>query len=490
MVRVIATIGLIQVLGILIGLVRAKVVAVLGGPEGVGIISTLGQIVQTAAHFSALSLPFAAIKFLSRSHSQSQTAFKNCYASFLRILLVLSFAGTAVIIALLIFRPNILGAEIFRYKGLLSIAILSLPAMVLSGFLVNVLAAAQKSRQSAMVAVVTALAVTIASCLGIWLDGIRGFYIGNTLANFLVIAGLIVYLRENLGLPFYERGVSIIEEFRRSPDIIPFAVLQYFSTLMYSCSFLVARYTVLVSHGETTAGLLQSVLGIPLAIGAVLNPANGLYLTPIMNRDIDPREKMRAALEFQKKLMLIQAAISVPIVLFPGLILTILYSAEFAVAAQFIFLFILWQALTQLAGVNQALMIGLDDVKAYTVITGVSYFVALLFCWLSVPKYGINGVAAGFCISSALIYLLSWARLKKNHGYSVPTQSIVLISYSLALMALIGLITIRLGQFTALNFAFRLGIFACFILSLLFFFSREEKDSLYGMLGQFNPWKA
>lgn len=490
MVRVIATISFLQLLAILVGFASTKVVAVLGGPEGVGVISTLGQIVQTAAHLSALSLPFAAVKFLSRSHSQSQAAFKSCYASFLRILLTLSFAGTALMVGLLVFRPNMLGAEIFKYKGLLSIGLLSLPAMVLGGFLINVLAAAQKSRTSAAVIVTTTAAVAIASCLGIWLGGLRGFYIGNVLANLLVIAALLVYLRQSLHLPFYDRGVSIIEEFRRSPDIIPFAVLQYFSTMMYSCSFLVARYTMLASHGETMAGLLQSVMAIPLAIGAVLNPANGLFLTPIMNRSIDPWEKVQTALDFQKKLVLIQAAISLPIVLFPSLALTILYSSKFAVAGQFIFLFIVWQSLSQLAGVHQALMIGLDDMKAYATITGGAYLISLLFCWLSVPRYGINGVAIGFCIGSGLIYLLTWARLKTTQGYSLPTQSVILVSYSLALMALFGLVSTKLGELTPFNFAFRLGVYGCFILSLLFFFSKKEKNSLYGLIGQFNPWKA
>jgi hypothetical protein len=54
---------------------------------------------------------------------------------------------------------------------------------------------------------------------------------------------------------------------------------------------------------------------------------------------------------------------SLPVVLFPQVVLAILYSPRFATAARFVFLFMVWRYLYQLAGINQALLIGLDDLR-------------------------------------------------------------------------------------------------------------------------------
>jgi len=46
MLKIITTIGGIQVLAIIINVVRSKIMAVLLGPEGIGIISIVDQVVQ------------------------------------------------------------------------------------------------------------------------------------------------------------------------------------------------------------------------------------------------------------------------------------------------------------------------------------------------------------------------------------------------------------------------------------------------------------
>src|SRR4051794_34300665 len=130
MLKAILTIGTLQALAILLNFVRSKVVAVLLGPEGVGVISVIDQVVQSAAYFSALSLPFASIKFLSRAHSDGEESFRNSYFTFLKVLLILSFLGTGVTIGIVFFGHQALGDEISRYRGLLLLAVLGIPAII------------------------------------------------------------------------------------------------------------------------------------------------------------------------------------------------------------------------------------------------------------------------------------------------------------------------------------------------------------------------
>ena len=47
--------------------------------------------------------------------------------------------------------------------------------------------------------------------------------------------------------------------------------------------------------GVATAGILQAAIGISLGINLVLNPLNGLLLTPLVNR------KLLTAVKFKKR---------------------------------------------------------------------------------------------------------------------------------------------------------------------------------------------
>src|SRR5919198_2616463 len=106
MFKVIAGIGLVQVCAVLVNLGRSKVLAVLLGPHGVGVISVIDQIVQFAAYLSAFSLPMASVKFLSRAHSEGPEVFQRTYVSFLVVLLGGAVLGTAVLTGIALIRPS------------------------------------------------------------------------------------------------------------------------------------------------------------------------------------------------------------------------------------------------------------------------------------------------------------------------------------------------------------------------------------------------
>jgi len=482
MFKIILTIGTIQVLAIAVNFVRTKLVAVLLGPEGVGIVSTIDQVVQSAAYFSALSLPFASIKFLSKAHSESDEAFKRTYASFLNALLILSATGTVIATGIVLFRPQLLGQEALKYRALLFVALFGICATILGGLFTQVFAAAQKFKYSSMLAVITGVATTIASVIGIITAGVFGLYVGTVTAGALVTIATIIYLRKSFNLPFYERAASFIAELRRSPNVVPFSFMLYLGALTYSLSFLAVRYAVLKHYGEANAGLLQAALALSLAIGLALNPANGLYLTPIMNRNIEKEEKTKAAIEFEKKLAIILGLVSMPIVLFPHLMLVILFSTKFTVAGQFVFLFVLSQCIAQLAGVHQALLIGFDDLKAYSIMTCAGHISLGLLSWFLVPRFGIFGVAIAFITAYSIIFLSTYARLRMKHGFHFSWDLSSQVGYGLIVLLAAGVISNRFAEWDVAVIVFKVIFYALFAFSFLFFFlSKEERASFFGM---------
>ena len=82
MVNPLLSIGFIQVLIILVNIGRAKVLSMLLGPAGFGIVSTIDQVVLSSVQLGGFAIPFIALKFLSHAHSESHDRLAITFASF------------------------------------------------------------------------------------------------------------------------------------------------------------------------------------------------------------------------------------------------------------------------------------------------------------------------------------------------------------------------------------------------------------------------
>src|SRR5260370_27658671 len=154
--------------------------------------------------------------------------------------------------------------------------------------------------------------------------------------------------------------------------------------------------SILSKFGESAAGLLQSLVAIAAASGLVLNTTNGLFLTPIMNRDIPAAEKIRTSIEFQRKLIVLLGLVAMPMELFPDQLLQVLFSKQFTAAAPYMYLFVVAQCILQIAGVYQAVMVGLDDLKVYAAFTCAGFAGLALLARILAPRCGIAGVELTF----------------------------------------------------------------------------------------------
>jgi O-antigen/teichoic acid export membrane protein len=179
------------------------------------------------------------------------------------------------------------------------------------------------------------------------------------------------------------------------------------------------RATVLENFGVAAAGVLQAAIGISLAINLLLNPLNGLLLTPLLNRVLDERQKHREAEEFQRKLLLpITIVILLP-ALFPDLAVIALYSSRFVEAAHVVYWFVLSQALMQIAGIYMALMIGLDRLKAYATVMMVGAAANAVLAVLLVPPLGLSGAGIAAFTSASLVALGTFSYLRARVGFKL-----------------------------------------------------------------------
>jgi PST family polysaccharide transporter len=436
MSRVLVSIGAIQLLIMLVALVRAKVLSVLLGPAGFGVVSTIDQATQTAMQLAHLSLPFTALKFMSRRHSDGHDPFERTYASFFRALLGVALVAVLVLEMLLWWRPAVFGAELVAYRRYFAIAFLGIPSLMLNVLLINTLAAAQRGAAGALTNLVIGVVAAMAAIVGVTLGGFGGLYVAGVASSVVATAGVVWYLRRSLRVSITAHGARLRDELRESPEIVTYSLYVYIAVGAYLVAVLVTRFFVFDALGPAGAGWLQALLSIALTVGAVMTPMSGLYLAPLLNRQMPVAAKLGVANDFASKIAPLFLLGGVAVSLFPSLALTVLFSHKFAGAAGVLFLFVVWQCLHHLVNVYLQLLIGLDDVRFYAALNCVAYVGAALVFRPLIDAYGLGGAAIALSVASVVNAIGTAARLALR--FHARIGSVVLVRGGASVAAIMG----------------------------------------------------
>lgn len=412
-------VGAIQFLILLVALVRGKALAVMLGPEGVGLVGTIDQFIVTVAQFSALGLPFAAMKYMSAAHSQSEDDFRRTFATFAQIIL-----GISVAVALVASSTELLAHSIFgslsEYRDVLVLALFAVPPMILTILVAHTFASAGMPRAAAVYNLVFAAALAVAALAGAAVEGVWGFYFGTALAGATILLAAFLWLRRKMGLSLLGNANPVWRELSGKGLVVDTAVSAYANLVSASALLLLVRYVVLQGEGEVAVGLLQSALGVALSAGSILATLSSLYLAPTLNRHAPPDEKFRRAESFAKTGALYMVLGGVPVAVFPGLVLTILYTGAFTGAGVTLILCLIWQGLSLMMTTYSHLLVGIDRPRAATVTTLLSIAIGIAAAFLFVESWGAIGAPLALILTAVVRTGLISALLVAQNGMRLP----------------------------------------------------------------------
>lgn len=484
MIRLLYSIGSIQVAILLVNLGRAKVLSVVLGPAGFGIVATIDQVVISVVQLAGIGLPLTSLKFLSHSHSEGIEAFRSSYVSFLRAMASLSLLALGFALLLLLVRPGAFGSDLAPYRGYLAIAMLTVPALMLNIFFAHALASARRPVSSALVNLVFIGLAATGACVGVALGGIHGLYSLTVAGGAFASVGTLLYLRASAGLRLRHPSAGLLRELKKYPQVVSFSLFLYAATSAYSLAMLFTRYFVLSAMGEAAAGLLQASIAIALSLGAVFGPMSILYLTPLVNRKAPADVKLGHAHEFQARITLLLLLVSLPVVLFPKLALTVLFSTEFIGAAPLMFLFVLWQCIHQLANVYQQVLIGLDDVQFYAVAVGAGYALVAVLSPLAIPPLGLAGAAAALILGVLTSATATAIRLQVKFDAAIPARIWLCFALLLGSIVLAGAIFARIPEWSAIGVSARV-LYGGTVLTLAWFLFPTRQGLFRSLLNGF-----
>ena len=421
------------------------------GPEGVGVVGVVDQVVLVVMHLSALSLPQSSLTFLSRSYGRGPAAFEQTYASFLAVISTLTVASTTCAIVMVTAGSSWLGENLLGYQRLLILGLLSVPAIVMSAFGASVLAAVQQARQAALVTATSAAMLFLAAAVGLSVGGLVGLYWASLVAAIVVAGAILAYLHSSLQLPLFDWRTRLAAELRSHPDLLFFCISYFVVAAAYPVAWLIARHTVLGQFGEAEAGRLQAVVALMVGFGTALRSINSQLLLPIVSAHGDTVRKFTDTIDVQRRLAVTLALMAIPLILFPQWFLTTLYSNAFTAASPYLHLFILAELIQILSGTYLVLMLGLGDMRAWALVYFLGYVSLGVMSWALGIRHGILGVAVAAIVASLVMFGLALWRLRSRHGFRLPGGLLGLMVFVVATVLAAGSASARYnGNATAL----------------------------------------
>lgn len=261
-----------------------------------------------------------------------------------------------------------------------------------------------------------------------------GIFIGVYFLN-SIIDGLIIALVCNIiVLVFYDyKNCTLLLNTKK---IIFFAATRYKSlalkalplavvvTLIYLNSN-VAKYFIEYFNGTQEQGV-YSTIGYLIVIGNLVNNALGQAISPRLSKYFAERE-MQKFNQLSKLFIVANIILGIVIIIvvhfFGEFILAIFFNSTIAQYAHLFTLFMIAGLLLYCVSCIGYILTSMHYIKQQPIIHVIGFVTNLIFCFILIKKFGLNGAAYAWIISFAAQLMLSIFLLKKSYK-SIATLSV------------------------------------------------------------------
>ncbi|MGI3212809.1 oligosaccharide flippase family protein [Roseovarius tibetensis] len=443
LLKSVAVIGSAKFLSILIRIVKAKLVAVMLGPSGTGLLGVFSSLQMLVAQMAGLGLPQSAVRQLASSQGD-----QDLLARLKSVLFVmLGLQGGVAMAAVWLLREPIsvwlLGdAQSATGIGLVGVVIL---LFLLSSSQQTLLRGMRRINDQSRVMVLGTLAGAVAGIAAILLLGREGliwFLIAETTGAFLVGA---FYVRR-LPLPAVDRP-PLAEIWQLWKPMVRLGAAFMLGGLVHFATLLVIRTLITRDLGLDAAGQFAAAWTITFTyigflVQAMLTDYLPRLIEVIRDRESAARlmnDQMQLALTLGGPLLLVMTGLA------PWLI-RLLYSAEFDAAATVL----QWQMagavmmLTTRTMGASFIAAGRSMVFLYIQLQFNALF--LLAIWLGLPVLGIEAAGVAYLFAHALQIVMVALLARRLNGFRWQTGSVrIFAATALLVFAMLALARLAPG---------------------------------------------
>lgn len=482
MLRALLTIGAVQAVTMLVMLARTKTLALLLGPELVGVMAVVDKLLAVIAQTASLSLPYAAVRFLPTRWEAGPAEYRGLFARMRNVLLLVVLAATAAALAVAVFYPQAWGAALLPYREVVILATLGLPVVALVPYLQNAVAGRMEQYRSMLVSFLHALVLALAVGGVLW-AGLAGYYAAYAVLGLVLVAGATRIATRGTAPPAAQPALPLA----LPGEIWSFSGALLVLTFLAPYAALYVHYRLLSNQGAEAAGWMQAAIGISLSVRAVLGSAHSVFLTPNVNRGGTPEENMRWTDNFETTLALIAGLAVPPLLLFPDLFVHLLYSAAFLPGAAFVALFVLAETIGLLSGTYQALVVAFGHMRYHVAHNLVAQLLVVGAAYLLVEPYGILGAGLASLAAPVAMLVLTLLFLHRKYRLRMPRHLAARVAWLVAGLVAAGIAGATFREFTLPVVAGKAALFALIAAGFGLLLTPHERERLRAAL---SGWRA
>lgn len=426
LIRSMLVIGSAQVVNILISIIRIKVVAMLLGPAGIGLLGIYNNVQQMVGNAAGLGMSSSGVRQIASARGDRQTLHRVS-----RVLLAAHLVqGTLAMVAVWLLREPIAiwligDATLSTEMGLVGVAIL---LMLLSAAYTALLQGLRRIGDLGRVTVIGAIAGTLIGLVAVWQLGEAGliwFLLAQPFSSFFAALFFVRRLPERGSrAPF-----SLVETWSTWKPMARLGSAFMLGGLATTSTLLLVRSAITQELGLEAAGYFAAAWGITMTYVGFLLGAMGSDYFPRLTEVIYDREAANQLMNDQAQLSL---AIGGPVLLlligWAPWVISLLYAQEFGPAATLL----QWQSVGNVFKLaSWALsfaIIAAAHAKIYFFMELSFNLVFLALIWWLLPVIGleITGVAFlfGYITYFATVYLI----VKQLRGFRWKSLSLKLFA--------------------------------------------------------------
>lgn len=469
----------------IIGLLRTKLVAILIGPSGVGLVSLYVSAAGFFGVVSQMGLSQSAVRGVADANGRSDNAEVAQLAHAIRRLCWLTgFLGWIITAVLAVFLSNLTFAST---EHAVPIAILGSTILFssLMGGSVAVINGLRRIGDLAWVQIVTAGWTTLMAV------GIYSVYGQEGIIPVIILTGIIQVVVAD----YYARKIPLqpvtqawSETFIYAKRLIGMGVAFMYTGILVNISGLVTKALIVRSLEVSAAGLYQAAWNISVLFATFVLGAMGRDFFPRLTECSSDNRRMGVLVNEQMEIaMLLTLPGVVGVMVFADVVMPLLYSSEFSSASTMLPWMLMGVFARSLSWPIGYILMARGEGKLYSLSATIFLVSQIALTWVLLPIFGLVGAAVAFALAEMLQCLLYWLLAKKTAEFRLMKQLVPVFVPSVLFMTSAGI----LYYFGQPWLTWSIGVFLVF--SSLVFSGRsiaqrvEEGSKLLAMLARL-PW--
>jgi len=422
-----------KIVKFLVGLVRSKLIAVLLGTTGAGVIAQLTSIVQQMSNFALMSVNDGLVKQIAEK--KEEVGFAQILSQLLKSYVLIIFFLTVISSILLYIFSEEITIFIFgdiQYYDYFLIGLLSFPILVINSISFALLKGFKEIKyisRSELIVIVVNILIFLPL---IYFFGLTGavIYVPISLLTILIINQYYANSQVIKRLSINLKAIFISNISKESvKELFIFAGVGLSTGSALVVSEIASRAVVVNYLGIDQLGLYSPLISWANLFTGFILPSVSTYLYPRFSEAKTKEEIsgiLNDAIRFITFLMIPFLFISIPI---RYQIIPLFYSEEFLSAGDYLpwhFLGVLFYLLMYALG---SVLTPTGKVRIhgaiYIVISMVDFGVVFYF----VPIFGLYGWLLKFLVSPIIFFIFFLAFLKYYYAFKLLRKNLVLISY-------------------------------------------------------------